>query len=99
MMLNWIRCFVILILLYIARLSKDRDELMKRIDCFGDICPIPLLKLHKEIDHMHSGESFLMVVDHSCVIEHIQEDLAKSDLSYSIEEVLNGVWEINVTKL
>ena len=72
---------------------------MKKIDCFGDICPIPLLKLHMEIDQMQPGESFLMVVDHSCVIENIREDLSKSVLSYSINEVLNGVWEINVTKL
>lgn len=80
-------------------MRKERDDLMKKIDCFGDICPIPLLKLHKEINLMHSGESFMMVVDHSCVIENIRKDLARSDLSYSIEEVLNGVWEINVTKL
>lgn len=98
-MLCRMRCFDILLLKYTARQRKERDNLMKKIDCFGDICPIPLLKLHMEIDQMHSGESFLMVVDHSCVIEHIREDLAKSDLSYSINEVLNGVWEINVTKL
>ena len=95
--LDQIFCYTHLI--YIAKLRKERDELMKRIDCFGDICPIPLLKLHNEINQMHSGETFLMVVDHSCVIENIREDLAKSDLSYRIEEVLNGVWEISVTKL
>ncbi len=71
---------------------------MKKIDCFGDICPVPLLKMNSEINKMSIGESFQMVVDHSCVIESIRETLFRSDLEYSIEEVLNGVWEITLTK-
>ena len=71
---------------------------MKKIDCFGDICPVPLLKMNSEINKMSIGESFQMVVDHSCVIESIRESLFRSDLEYSIEEVLNGVWEITLTK-
>lgn len=71
---------------------------MNKLDCFGDICPIPLLKMLNEIDRLPSGESFQMVVDHSCVIESIQESLSKSDLIYEIEEVLNGVWEITITR-
>jgi TusA-related sulfurtransferase len=71
---------------------------MKKIDCFGDICPVPLLKMNSEISKMSIGESFQMVVDHSCVIESIRESLFRSDLEYSIEEVLNGVWEITLTK-
>ncbi len=71
---------------------------MHKLDCFGDICPIPLLKMQNEIETLASGETFQMVVDHSCVIESIQESLGKSSLIYEIEEVLNGVWEITITK-
>lgn len=72
---------------------------MNKLDCFGDICPIPLLKMKNEIEHLSKGESFQMVVDHSCVIESIKENLKKSTLIYEIDEVLNGVWEITITKV
>jgi TusA-related sulfurtransferase len=71
---------------------------MKKLDCFGDICPIPLLKMNREIETLKPGESFQMVVDHSCVIESIRESLAKSNIEFKIDEVLNGVWEITLKK-
>lgn len=71
---------------------------MIKIDCFGDICPIPLLKMQHEIKMLSPGESFEMVVDHSCVIESIQEALKKTNIQYEIDEVMNGVWEIIITK-
>lgn len=71
---------------------------MNKIDCFGDICPVPLLKMQSELEHIQPGETFLMVVDHSCVIESIKDYLSKTKFEYEIDEVLNGVWEITVTK-
>ena len=71
---------------------------MNKIDCFGDICPVPLIKMQNEMEHMTSGDSLEMVVDHSCVIESIKEYLAKSEFTFEIDEVMNGVWEIIVTK-
>ncbi len=71
---------------------------MNIIDCFGDICPIPILKMQHELEILKPGESFEMVVDHSCVIESIQDSLKKTNIKYEIEEVMNGVWEIIITK-
>jgi len=71
---------------------------MNKIDCFGDICPIPILKMQHELELLQPGESFEMVVDHSCVIESIQDSLKKTNIYYEIEEVMNGVWEIIITK-
>lgn len=71
---------------------------MHKIDCFGDICPIPLLKMQAELDHIQVGESFMLVVDHSCVIESIKEYLGKRKITFEVDEVINGVWEIIVTK-
>jgi TusA-related sulfurtransferase len=71
---------------------------MNKIDCFGDICPIPILKMQHELELLQPGESFEMVVDHSCVIESIQDSLKKINIYYEIEEVMNGVWEIIITK-
>lgn len=71
---------------------------MNKIDCFGDICPIPILKMQHELEILKPGESFEMVVDHSCVIESIQDSLKKTNIKFEIEEVMNGVWEIIITK-
>lgn len=71
---------------------------MNKIDCFGDMCPIPILKMQHELETLKPGESFEMVVDHSCVIESIQDSLKKTNIEYEIEEVMNGVWEIIITK-
>ena len=71
---------------------------MNKIDCFGDICPLPILKMQHELDHLTAGESFQMVVDHSCVIESLKDHLGKTKFEYIIDEVMNGVWEITITK-
>lgn len=72
---------------------------MKKIDCFGEICPIPLLKLQKEMKIMKKNDQIFMVVDHSCVIESVRDYLkTKNDFEFEIDEVMNGVWEITVKK-
>lgn len=71
---------------------------MIRLECFGEFCPIPLLKIQKELKHMASGDSLLAVTDHSCVLESIEDYLRKGDASYEVDEVMNGVWEIIITK-
>lgn len=73
---------------------------MKKIDCFGDYCPVPLIKAQRELEALSEGESFMMVTDHSCVIESL-EDFFKArehKYSYETEEVINGVWEITILK-
>jgi len=69
-------------------------EKIKVLDCFGDICPIPVLKVKKELKKLESGEQFMLVTDHSCVVKSISE---KYD-NIMIEEPMNGVWEITFTK-
>jgi TusA-related sulfurtransferase len=71
---------------------------MIKIDCFGDICPVPLLKIQKQLDSISSGDSFMLVVDHSCVVESIDEYYTDTSHHIEIDEVMNGVWEITITK-
>lgn len=71
---------------------------MKELKFFGDICPIPLLKIMKELESIKVGESFLAVVDHSCVVESISDYFKEKPHSIEIDEVMNGVWEIEITK-
>lgn len=71
---------------------------MKKIDCFGDFCPVPLLKARKEVETLGHGESFMLVTDHSCVVESIDDHFNSNLYSLDIYEAINGVWEITITK-
>lgn len=71
---------------------------MHTIDCFGDVCPIPLLKIEKELKKTKDGDAFMVVVDHSCVLESIHDHYDNSAHNIESEEVMNGVWEIIITK-
>lgn len=71
---------------------------MIKLNCFGDVCPLPLLKLKKQLQKMNSGDIFQLVVDHSCVVESIKDYYDNKKHTVIIDEVINGVWEITVTK-
>lgn len=72
---------------------------MKKIDCLGDICPIPIIKTKKELKSMKTGESVMVVTDHSCTFEALIELLENRNVKIKSDEVINGVWEIMITKL
>jgi len=69
---------------------------MKKIDCLGDMCPIPILKIRKEIKSLDSGDTIMVVTDHSCVLESVTSNFKKYKITH--EEVINGVWEISISK-
>ena len=72
---------------------------MKKIDCLGEICPIPILRIKKELKTLYKGASFVLVTDHSCVLQSISDHFKNSStVSIESEEVINGVWEVIVTK-
>lgn len=65
------------------------------IDCFGDICPIPVLKVQDALKALQPGEEFTLVTDHSCVVKSIEEKYNhQMDLELEYVEPMNGVWEI-----
>ncbi len=75
-------------------MNKD----IKTIDCFGDICPIPILKIEQALAEAEVGESFMIVVAHSCTIQAITDKYLDKKHDVKIEEVMNGVWEATFTK-
>lgn len=72
---------------------------MNKLDCCGDFCPVPLLKAKKEIDKLIPNDSFILVTDHSCVVESITEYFDTSNFTCNVLEVINGVWEITIKRL
>lgn len=72
---------------------------MKKVDCLGEFCPIPILRIKEELKTLPQGESFMLVTDHSCVLQSITDHFSKSShVRVEPEEVINGVWEITVTR-
>ncbi len=71
---------------------------MEKLNCFGDFCPVPLLKAKDLAKDLVPGDSLTMVTDHSCVVESIEEYFTLRHYSLDIDEVINGVWEITITK-
>lgn len=74
------------------------DENRHLINSLGEICPIPLLKAQKQYKEMGKNESFTIVTDHSCVVSSIKDYFAHCCCTITIDEVLNGVWEIHIKK-
>ncbi|MGH4138429.1 sulfurtransferase TusA family protein [Clostridium sp.] len=72
---------------------------MNTIDCLGDMCPIPILKIKKELKKTKPGISIKVITDHSCVAESIKNHYSNKNHSFESDEVMNGVWEIIITKL
>ncbi|WP_106766244.1 sulfurtransferase TusA family protein [Paenibacillus faecalis] len=69
---------------------------MIEIDCLGEICPVPVILLKKHRQAIQNGEKVMLVTDHSCAKTAISDYCRTSHLKCTIEEVINGVWEITV---
>ena len=67
-----------------------------KVDCFGDICPVPILKIEKQLKTLPKGEVLEVVTDHSCTVESVTNKYKKYKVE--TEEVMNGVWEIRIVK-
>lgn len=71
---------------------------MKEINCLGDMCPIPMLKLNQALESLKSGESVKLITDHSCVVQSVKNYFKKRRMNVQTDEVINGVWEMIITK-
>lgn len=72
---------------------------MDKVDCLGDFCPIPLLKAKDASAALELNESFMLVTDHSCTVEALEDLFEDSRFSLDSQEVISGVWEIVVTRV
>lgn len=70
---------------------------MKIIDCLGEICPIPIMMLEKEINSIKNGTTVMIITDHSCTLKTMKEYCIIHDFSCIDSEAISGVWEITIT--
>ncbi|RCX20386.1 TusA-related sulfurtransferase [Fontibacillus phaseoli] len=69
---------------------------MIEIDCLGEICPVPVMMLKKHQKAIKNGECVLLITDHSCARKSISQFCDHAGMICSVQEVINGVWEITI---
>ncbi len=74
------------------------DNSINKIDCLGEICPIPIIKIQKKLNEIKNGETYMLITDHSCTLTSVNDFCKKHILSCNATEVINGVWEIVISK-
>ncbi len=89
--------FIYICYYFLANASREGVNYMIKIDCLGEICPIPVIKLREVIDSIKNGEEYMIVTDHSCTVPNIKDFCKAHNLDYKVEEVINGVWEIVIS--
>lgn len=47
---------------------------------------------------MQPGDSVMLVTDHSCAVKTIRQFCESRQFSCACDEVMNGVWEITVSR-
>ncbi|MEY8355653.1 sulfurtransferase TusA family protein [Lachnospiraceae bacterium 54-53] len=70
---------------------------MIKMDCLGEICPVPVMKLQGVADSIRRGEEYMVVTDHNCTVSNLEAFCRARNFAYKTEEVINGVWEITVS--
>lgn len=68
------------------------------LDCFGEACPIPLVKTQKQMAKMAVGDVLYLKIDHSCAMKNVPEWATKEGHNVEIDEIGDGEWEIIIEK-
>jgi len=68
------------------------------LDCMGEACPVPLIKLENKLNELETGDLVIVQIDHSCAMKNVPEWARKQGHNVEIEEVDDGEWEVFVEK-
>ena len=60
------------------------------VDCLGEACPVPLMKVQKQMEKMAVGDVVIAQIDHSCAMKNIPEWARNNGHNVEIEEVDDG---------
>ncbi len=69
------------------------------LDCFGEACPIPLVKAQKQMSKMAIGDVLIVKIDHSCAMKNLPEWARKDGHNVEVEEINDGEWEVIIEKV
>ena len=77
---------------------ENMDGGIIELNCLGEICPVPVLQIRKELPAIRAGATIVLITDHSCSLRGITEYCERVGLQCEEREVANGVWEFTVRK-
>ena len=69
---------------------------MKKLNCLGDVCPLPLIKLRELEPRLALGEGVMIVTDHSCTCESLLNYCRKKKYPVRVVEPVCGIWEVTI---
>jgi TusA-related sulfurtransferase len=68
------------------------------LDCFGEACPIPLVKAQNKLAEMEVGDVLIVQIDHSCAMKNIPDWARTDGHNVEVEEINDGEWEVIIEK-
>lgn len=71
---------------------------VRKIDCLGELCPIPLLRAMQELKTMEPEDILILCSDHSCVALDIEKWAVKKKYPVHAIEIGEGNWEVYIQK-
>ena len=68
------------------------------VDCYGEACPIPIVKSEKALADMEIGDLLIVQIDHSCAMKNVPEWAREQGYNVEVEEIDDGEWEVFIEK-
>ncbi|MCF7927700.1 MAG: sulfurtransferase TusA family protein [Spirochaetales bacterium] len=68
------------------------------LDCYGEACPVPLVKAQKKLEELEVGDVLIVQLDHSCAMKNVPEWARTEGHNVEIEEIDDGEWEVIIEK-
>lgn len=69
------------------------------LECYGEACPIPLVKAQKKMEELDAGDILIVQIDHSCAMKNLPEWARKDGHNVEVDEVEDGEWEVIIEKV
>jgi len=68
------------------------------VDCYGEACPIPIVKSEKALADIAVGDLLIVQIDHSCAMKNVPEWAREQGYNVEVEEIDDGEWEVFIEK-
>jgi TusA-related sulfurtransferase len=68
------------------------------LDCYGEACPVPLVKAQNKLKELEIGDVLIVQIDHSCAMKNVPEWARTEGHNVEVEEIDDGEWEVVIEK-
>jgi TusA-related sulfurtransferase len=69
------------------------------LDCYGEACPVPLVKAQNKLKELEVGDVLIVQIDHSCAMKNVPEWARQEGHNVEVEEIDDGEWEVVIEKV